>query len=145
MCSVDGVLKEIFLGIIGGKTSILKQVNNIVFDGGLGLSASVGGKAVLIGNRDLMIKRGIDTPSRDFEKRFIKSDREILYLANSGEVTAMFVLSYKPNPDMLTHIAALERQGINLIVRSSAPYITIPKIASDFGFPRSGSYRCPPR
>lgn len=135
MCSVDGVLKEIFLGIIGGKTSILKQVDNIIFDGGLGLSATVDGKAVLIGNRDLMINRGIDTPSRDFEKRFIKSDREILYLANSGEVTAMFVLSYKPNPDMLTHITALERQGINLIVRSSDPNITVPKIASDFGFP----------
>ena len=135
MCSVDGVLKEVFLGIIGGKTSILKPVDAVVFDDGLGMSALVNGKTVLIGNRDLMVRRNIDTPSRDFEKRFIKSNREILYLANSGEVTAMFVLSYKPSPDMLPQINALERQGINLIVRSSDPNITVPKVASDFGFP----------
>ena len=135
MCSVDGVLKEVFMGIIGGKTSILKPVGAVVFDDGLGMSAVVDGKSVLIGNRDLMVRRNIDTPSRDFEKRFIKSNREILYLANSGEVTAMFVLSYKPSPDMLPQINALERQGINLIVRSSDPNITVPKIASDFGFP----------
>jgi hypothetical protein len=135
MCSVDGVLKEVFMGIIGGKTSILKPVDAVVFDDGLGMSAEVDGKTVLIGNRELMIRRNVDAPSRDFEKRFIKSNREILYLANSGEVTAMFVLSYKPSPDMLPQINALERQGINLIVRSSDPNIIVPKIASDFGFP----------
>ncbi|MEG1849239.1 MAG: hypothetical protein RR197_01635, partial [Oscillospiraceae bacterium] len=135
MCSVDGLLKEIFFNIIGGKTAILKPVDSLAYEDGAGLCASVGGKPVLIGNRELMRAHGISTPSHDYESKFVKGDREILYLANSGEVTAMFVLSYQTSEDVADWLALLSRQEMSLIVRSTDPNITPARIAADYDYP----------
>lgn len=135
MCKVDGLLKNIFLEMIGQKTDILKSVDALSYEDGRGLCAQVDKKLVLIGNRDLMAAHGVDMPSRDYEKKFVKGDREILYLANSGEVTAMFVLSYKPRADIARRLEALAKRQMSLIIHATDPNITPAKIASDFSFP----------
>ena len=135
MCGVDGLLKDRFLEMIGGKTSILKPVDSITYEDAMGLSAWVDGKRVLIGNRDLMQHHGVSMPSKDYEKRFVKEDREILYLANSGEVTAMFVLSYQINEDAAEWLGLHAKRGLSLIVYSTDPNITAPKVAADYGYP----------
>jgi hypothetical protein len=135
MCKVDGLLKNIFLEMIGQKTDILKPVDSLSYEDGRGLCAEVDKKRVLIGNRDLMSAYGVDMPSRDYEKKFVKGDREILYLANSGEVTAMFVLSYRPRADVIRWLGALAKKQMGLIIHSTDPNITPGKIASDFHFP----------
>ncbi len=135
MCSVDGLLKSVFLEMIGHKTGMLKPVSAMTYEDQKGLRAVVDGKPVLIGNRELMLSKGIDTPSQDFEQKFVKSDRDILYLANSGEVTAMFVLSYKPNEEMADILSGFAKRKIILVVRSTDPNITARKIAEDYQYP----------
>jgi cation transport ATPase len=135
MCSVDGLLKSVFLEMIGHKTGMLKPVSAMTYEDQKGLRAVVDGKPVLIGNRELMLSKGIDTPSQDFEQKFVKSDRDILYLANSGEVTAMFVLSYKPNEEMAAILSGFAKREIRLVVRSTDPNITARKIAEDYQYP----------
>lgn len=135
MCQVDGLLKNIFMEMIGNKSDILKPVTDVVYKDGKGLSAQVDGKMVLIGNRALMSAHGIEMPSHDYEKKYVKGDREILYLANSGEVTAMFVLSYRPNPEVDKWLRVLAKKELSLIVHATDPNITPRKIAADYHYP----------
>ena len=63
LCSFDGTIKNVFMKIIQGKMEILKKVENLVYEEGMGLSAWVDGKRVLIGNSALMRHHEIYTPS----------------------------------------------------------------------------------
>lgn len=135
MCSVDGLLKDRFLEMIGGKTSILKPVDSITYEDAMGLSAWVDGKRVLIGNRELMQHHGVSVPPKDYEKKFLKEGREILYLANSGEVTALFVLSYQTSEEVAVWLDRLSKRGLSLIVYSTDPNITAGKAAYDYDYP----------
>lgn len=135
MCRVDGLLKNIFMEMIGNKSDILKPVTDVVYKDGKGLGAQVDGKMVLIGNRALMSAYGVEMPSQDYEKKYVKGDREILYLANSGEVTAMFVLSYRPNPEVARWLQVLAKKELSLIVHATDPNITPKKIAADYRYP----------
>ena len=135
MCRVDGLLKSIFMEMIGNKSDILKPVTDVVYKDGRGLSAQVDGKMVLIGNRALMSAYGVEMPSHDYEKKYVKGDREILYLANSGEVTAMFVLSYRPSAEVARWLQVLAKKELSLIVHATDPNITPKKIATDYHYP----------
>lgn len=135
MCQVDGLLKNIFMEMIGNKSDILKPVTDVVYKDGKGLSARVDGKTVLIGNRALMSAHSVEMPSHDYEKKYVKGDREILYLANSGEVTAMFVLSYRPNPEVAKWLRVLAKKELSLIVHATDPNITPHKISTDYHYP----------
>ncbi len=135
MCRVDGLLKNIFMEMIGNKSDILKPVTDVVYKDGKGLGAQVDGKTVLIGNRALMSAYGVEMPSHDYEKKYVKGDREILYLANSGEVTAMFVLSYRPNAEVARWLQVLAKKELSLIVHATDPNITPKKIAADYRYP----------
>ncbi len=137
MCSVDGVLKDVFLDTIGGRTSMLKPVTDLVYEEQRGLCAEVGGQSVLIGNRDLMECHGVSCPSHDYEAKFVKGNRDILYLANGGEVTAMFVLSYRVSRSTAHWLGVLAKKDLSLIVHSTDPNITAKKIAEDYGYPEA--------
>ena len=121
--------------IIQGKMEILKKVENLVYEEGMGLSAWVDGKRVLIGNSALMRHHEIYTPSADYEAKYRVGGRELIYLSNSGELTAMFVVSYQPDPQIAQELYELERKGIGLIVRSTDPNLTAEKIAQIYDLP----------
>ena len=95
----------------------------------------VDGKRVLIGNRELMVNHGIKVPSNDYEMRFVKDSKNIVYLSNSGELSAMFVISYRPNNATQKLLDELAEREINLIINTSDPNITEEKINSVYDFP----------
>ena len=51
-------------------------------------------RRVLVGNRRLLENHGVDVPSRDYENRYAKDGRQLVYLSTAGELSAMFVVSY---------------------------------------------------
>ena len=135
ICSCDSTLTSIFTEMIGGKLELLKKVESLTYEDGLGLSAWVGGKRVLIGNRDLMKHHGIDIPSKDFEQRYLQGDRELLYLANSGELTAMYILDYGRDDDVDEEMGKLADWDMSLIVYSTDPYVTPERLEKIFDYP----------
>lgn len=135
LCSFDGTIKNVFMKIIQGNTGMLKKVESLVYEDGMGISAWVDGKRVLIGNSALMRHHEIYTPSGDYEAKYRAGGRDLIYLANSGELTAMFVVSYQPDPGMARSLFELERKGIGLIVRSTDPNLTANKIAQVYDLP----------
>ena len=52
--SCKGLMSGVFLNMIGGNQRMLKKVDSIIYEDGMGISAWVDGKRVLIGGRELM-------------------------------------------------------------------------------------------
>ena len=135
VCSSHGMLSSVFEKIIGSNKDMLRPVENVTYEDSMGLSAWVDGKRVLVGNRDLMINHGIEVPSSDYESRYVKDSKNIVYLSNSGELSAMFVISYNPNNQVMDSLDKLADNGMFLIVETSDPNITKEKIHEAYDFP----------
>ncbi len=135
ICSTRSTLTGIFSNIIQGQKNLLRPVENIVYEDGMGLTAWVNKKRVLIGNRALMQHYGVDTPSKDFEAKYCRDHRDILYLSNSGELSAMFVLGYSVNEDAAEMLGDLMDQNITISVSVNDPNVTAEKICRLYEFP----------
>lgn len=133
VCGTGSPLTEIFDMVIQGRRDILPEVDSIVYEEDMGLSGWVGGRRVLVGNRRLMLNHGIDVPSNDYEARYLRKDRNIVYLSVSGELTAMFIVSYLFSKKISSSLKMLEKEGVALIVSTSDPNITVPMLSEGFG------------
>ena len=137
ICNTKNTLSSIFLNVVQGDRKLLKPIDTIIYEDGMGLSAWVGGKRVLIGNRELMINHGVDIPSHDYEDKYVGAGKDILYLANSGELTAMFVLSYHADKEVYRSLGIMASRGVKLVINCSDPNITVEKLGELFAYPQN--------
>lgn len=136
--SCDGIMSDVFLNMIGGNRKLLKKVDSLIYEDGMGVSAWVNGKRVLIGSRDLMRNHEIKSPTQDFENRYARDGRRVLYIANSGELSAMFVVSYNATRETADALNMYQRLGVGFSVYSTDPNITSNLISSSYGLKRGG-------
>ena len=132
---VKNTLSFIFEKVISGNTAMLKSYDNLVYEDGMGLSAWVNSKRVLIGNRMLMEHHSVETPDIEYERRYTSAGQNVIYLSNSGELTAMFVLSYKASEETQEALDIFKRRGITLSVSSTDPNVTAELLSRLFDFP----------
>ncbi len=125
-------LSDVFLSVIEGRRDLLREVDSIVYEESMGLSAWVDSKRVLIGNRNLISNHGIAVPSKDYEDRYLNTGMDVVYLAESGELVAVFLIQYKPGTQIKKSMKALQKLGIGVIVASTDPNIDDRKIAKIF-------------
>ncbi|MBR5559599.1 MAG: cation-translocating P-type ATPase [Oscillospiraceae bacterium] len=135
ICSCESTLSGIFNQMVGGRTDMLKPVENLVCEDGMGLSAWVSGKRVLIGNRELMHQHGIELPGWEVESQLQLEGSNLLYLANSGQLTAIYVLGYGCNRDIAEALEELADRDMTLVVYTTDPNITPGLIDSVLGYP----------
>ena len=128
-----GPLSRIFRRIIENKLELLSEVDSLVYEQGMGLSGWVNGRRVLVGNRRLLQNHGVDVPSSDYEARYAKNDRQLVYLSTAGELSAMFVVSYQPDEEIREALQELCRARVTLLLRSCDPNITAESLCRDFG------------
>lgn len=127
-----GPLSQIFRRIIQDKMELLKEVENLVYEQGMGLSGWVDGRRVLVGNRNLLANHGVDVPSLDYEARYAKDGRRLVYLSTAGELSAMFVVSYLPDEEIKRALRDLCRAKVTVLVRSCDPNVTAADLCSSF-------------
>ncbi len=131
-------MSGVFLNVIQNKTEILFEVDSVVYEDGLGYSFWVGKERVILGNRELLGTHEIQVPSRDYENRYTnKSTRDAIYLSVSGKLSAMFILSYSPSPEVAGVVHGLEKEGVSLLVRTRDFNITPDKISRNYNIPRA--------
>ena len=135
ICSCESTLCGIFNQMVGGRTDMLKPVENLVSEDGMGLSAWVDGKRVLIGNRELMHQHGIELPGWEVESQLQFEGSNLLYLANSGQLTAIYVLSYGCNEEVAEALEELADRDMTLVVYTTDPNITPSLIDDVLGYP----------
>ncbi len=128
-----GPLSHMFRRMIVNKVDMLHDVDTLVYEQDMGLSGWVSGRRVLIGNRRLLDNHGIDIPSKDYEERYAKDGRQLVYLSIAGELSAMFVVSYIADSTVKKTLVDLTNRGVTLLVRTCDPNITEHLIASTFG------------
>lgn len=130
----DSTLTSIFKEMVPNEIN-LRPVESLNYEDGMGISAWVRGRRVLIGNRALMKSYGVQIPSMEFETRQAEGDKEILYLSNSGEVAAMYILSYRAEKSARRMMQLLYRKDIAVCLYALDPCLTAQKIAQVFDFP----------
>ncbi len=131
-------MSGVFLNVIQNKTEMLFEVDSVVYEDGLGYSFWVGKERIILGNRELLATHEVQIPSRDYENRYThKSTRDAIYLAVSGKLSAMFILSYNPSPDVAQVVHGLEKEGVSLLVRTRDFNITPEKVSRNYGIPRA--------
>lgn len=128
-------LTYVFDDVIIGKQTILPDVDGVVYEDKLGTSAWIYRKKILVGTRDLLIHHGVQVPKEEFEEKYTRKGRKILYLAVTGQIMAMFVVSYSADPKLKKTLRRLEKSGITVLVKSADPFINDESIAELFSLP----------
>lgn len=128
-----GPLSMIFRRIIENKEELLPEVDTLVYEQGMGLSGWVDGRRVFVGNSRLLQNHGVDVPSADYEARYAKNGRQLVYLSVAGQLSAMFVVSYLPDPEIQEALQDLCRSHVTLLVRSCDPNIGTLELCESFG------------
>ena len=131
--AVDGPMSYIFETIIQDRKHMVPAVESVSYDDNSGLSGWIGGQRILIGNRALMNKHNISLPDESVEAKYHKMGNEISYISMSGELIAMFILTYKVDRNIAASLRELTQNGVNIIVRTIDPNITGQHIADKFG------------
>ena len=133
MHAAGGPLSSLFGQIIRSRQEAMPKVENVQYDDGMGISGWVGGRRVFIGNRRLMSHHNITPPSENLEAKYLQGGKQIAYLSVSGELMAMFIVSYRADRHRTVELQRMEDNGISLIVRSNDPNVTAPFVSALFG------------
>ena len=129
-------LRGLFSQIIEDRTDILFPVKDLEQHTGLGFSAWCDNNRILIGTRRYMEQEGVTLPEQDYEDGHSKNgELQILYLAVSGNLHAMFVLRYVGGRNVARSLAALQKENIRLLVTSKDPSLTARHITEAYHLP----------
>lgn len=115
----EGPLADEFQNVILGKYDLLPSVDGLAYEERLGLSAWIGERRVLFGNRNLLLNHNVELPDEDFEKQYTVNGRKVNYLAISGKVAAMFVVKYRPVKQFRRYLQNIDRAGITILIRNT--------------------------
>ena len=129
-------LRGLFSQIIEDRTDILFPVKDLEQHTGLGFSAWCDNNRILIGTRRYMEQEGVTLPEQDYEDSHSQNgELQILYLAVSGNLHAMFVLRYVGGRNVARSLASLQRENIRLLVTSKDPSLTARHITEAYHLP----------
>ena len=129
-------LRGLFSQIIEDRTDILFPIKDLEQHTGLGFSAWCDNNRILIGTRRYMEQEGVTLPEQDYEDSHSKNgELQILYLAVSGNLHAMFVLRYVGGRNVARSLASLQRENIRLLVTSKDPSLTARHITEAYHLP----------
>ena len=129
-------LRGLFSQIIEDRTDILFPVKDLEQHTGLGFSAWCDNNRILIGTRRYMEQEGVTLPEQDYEDSHSQNgELQILYLAVSGNLHAMFVLRYVGGRNVARSLASLKKENIRLLVTSKDPSLTARHITEAYHLP----------
>lgn len=128
-----GPCGEVFDRVIEGRRDLLPEVEELRYEDRLGLSAWVAGRHVLVGNREMLQHHNVETPSAESEKKYRHDGRQVMYLAISGKLAAMFVVSYMINEDIAVRLREIISAGVTVLIRTTDANITDELVEDIFG------------
>lgn len=117
-------LRDIFLGVIQGKSDMLYKVESLVQEPGRGFTAWVQNNRVVIGSREMLQKHDITPPPMELEVKYVPAGHMPVYLAVSGKLFAMFIVGYRPDTEVRYTLSGLIKSGVSLLVVSDDMNVT---------------------
>lgn len=130
-----GPLTDIFDQVIMESHELLPPVKSLSYEDKMGLSAWIHGQKVFLGNRNLLTNHNIDVPSKGVEDRYMRDGRKVMYLAIADRIAALFVVSYKPDENLIQSLQKIANSGMHILVQTSDSNITTDLLSSRFSLP----------
>ncbi len=130
--AVDGPLTHIFETILQNRRKMVPDVDSVLYDDDLGLSGWIGGRRILIGRRELLMKHNIEPPDDRIERKYRRMGNELSYISIGGELIAMLILTYKVDQETAHALRNLEDSGVSFVIRTIDPNITVDHVAKKF-------------
>ena len=129
-------LRGLFRQIIEDRTDILFPVKDLEVHRGQGFAAWCDNNRILLGTRAYLEQEGVPLPEPEYEAKHSQDGAlQILYLAVSGNLHAMFVLRYVGGRNAARALAVLQRENIRLLVTCQDPSLTARHIAEAYRLP----------
>ncbi len=130
------LLSDLFANMIEHKMEMLYPVKDLENRRGLGFVAWCENYRVILGTRELMEQEGVALPPMDYEERYSKSGiHQVMYLAVSGQLYAMFLIGYKGERSVAKAMRALRKENIRLMVKCDDPSLTAKRIERIYRLP----------
>ena len=129
-------LRDIFLAVIQGKSEILFKVENLLSEPGRGFTAFVENNRIIIGTREMLQMHDIDPPPLEVEMKYTGDGNLPVYLAVSGKLFAMFIISYAPDSEVQGTLDGLVKSGVSMLVTSEDPNVTNELIEEVYQLPK---------
>ena len=131
-----GTLRGMFGQIIEERTEILFPVKDLEKHIGLGFAGWCDNNRVLIGTRQYMEQEGVPLPDEEYEAQHSHNgELQVLYLAVSGVLHAMFVLKTVGGRNAARSLAVLQKENIRLLVIGKDPSLTARHINEAYHLP----------
>lgn len=128
----NSVLKDMFMDILLGNEKYLKKVDTILYEDGLGISAWVDDRRIIIGNYDMMINHNVIMPSIGEIDQMNKNNCELIFVAISGQLTAAFMYDMGVDRNVEIILKSLENEGISVVIKSVDFVVQSEKLAEKF-------------
>lgn len=132
-----GALGDLFDTVIMSNHEILPEVESLAYEEKLGCSGWINNRRVLVGNRDLLIKHSVKVQSKEEESVFTRDGMQIVYIAVEGKVSAMFVVDYVADSEIAKYMRYLEKNSVNILVRTTDANISEEFVEQRFGLPKN--------
>ncbi|MCL2088143.1 MAG: hypothetical protein FWH14_01535 [Oscillospiraceae bacterium] len=129
----DSMLSGVFLKILTGRKELLREVDSLVHENMMGISAWIDDKRILIGGRELMEHHNVVTPSRDYEKKAGGEDSEYIYLAVSGVLATLFIVKLKFDYTVDLCLQSMSKNKIDVAVKCTDFLVSNDKLADMYG------------
>ena len=124
------VMTQVF-GISEEKGEKMLDIENYSYEDGLGVCGWLNNKRVLLGSRDHMINHSIEgLPTKNKEAELVGEGREALYLSVSGNISALFTVSLRPDRYIKRWFKKLHRSKVCVVVRAVDPCLSSARLAS---------------
>ncbi|MBR3766659.1 MAG: hypothetical protein IKL10_00260 [Clostridia bacterium] len=124
----EGMLKNAFAGFAQGLQDRFPEVEGLVFEDKLGLSAWISDCKVLLGTKDFLISHNVELPKENTVPFVLEENAKPLFLAIEGHFAAVFSVKYSCNPIAAKSLCELAKNGTNILIS-----VTDPNITEEFG------------
>nr|WP_309502659.1 heavy metal translocating P-type ATPase [uncultured Roseovarius sp.] len=112
----------------------LPRATQVKAHAGTGITADVDGRAVIIGNRGMMTKHGIDTDVLDAETTAMAAKGQTLvFVSIAGQIAAAIGISDTVKPTSARAIAAMHRAGLHTVMITGDSAAAAGVIARELG------------
>ncbi len=118
------ILEDIFDGIIGRESGLLRSVEERRYEDGLGLSGFIRDRQVLLGSRALLESRGIRLSLDEHRNWNAGVGCACVYLAVAGELAGVFLIRLQSSLRSEEAVQTFADNGIRLSVRTSDSFLT---------------------
>ncbi len=125
-------LDQLLYDKIKQNSSILPKVESVLYEEKSGLVGWVNGERVLIGNKILMKRYHIKVEENIREEYYKKQQKQIVYIAYSGQLAAMLVADYNASPVIQEALQNGEKNGLSFLVGTTDPNVTAELLAQKF-------------